>query len=259
MPNRDYAARSRHTGRGTNKIFILVIIILILLSAGLALWGLKATSPVQPITPTKVNAPKNTLPSPPEEIYSYIRDLENREVPLDKNSKLARLTKEQEQLLQQQKEEEKRKQALFEQQAQANTTVVAETPNVTPTTVELAKPKVTEEKRQAELKKQQDIAKREAEQKAQEAKTKSEQENTKAKAQEATKVVTKFGLQCGAFKNRASAENIQARLVMAGHNARIVSSGEWNRIVVGPIGDRAAASRALTNAKSAAECVIVGM
>lgn len=52
---------------------------------------------------------------------------------------------------------------------------------------------------------------------------------------------------------------MQARLVMAGYNARINSNGEWNRVVVGPIGDRAAAASAQSNARSVAECLIVGM
>ena len=46
---------------------------------------------------------------------------------------------------------------------------------------------------------------------------------------------------------------------MAGYNARIVSSGEWNRVFVGPVGDRAAASSAQSNARSVAECLVVGM
>ena len=69
----------------------------------------------------------------------------------------------------------------------------------------------------------------------------------------------RFGLQCGAFKNKAQAENMQARLAMAGFNARISSSSDWNRVFVGPVGDRAAASNAQSNARSVAECVIISM
>lgn len=281
MPNRDYAARKK-TKPSVNKWLILIIVLLLLAVAALALWGLKATAPApaQPNVPSSMNQPKNTLPTPPEEVYSYIRDLENREVPVDKSSKLAQLTKEQEQLLQRQKEEEKRKQELLEQQqlaaqqaAQnqsqpqpANTTetptTVAEQPKVvalTPEELEAKKAKeqklVEEKRKQAELKKQQE-AKKAAEQ-AQKAK---EPEKIVAKpATEAPKVVGKFGLQCGAFKNKAQAENMQARLAMAGYNARINSSGEWNRVVVGPVGDRAAASSAQSNARSVAECLIIGM
>ena len=52
---------------------------------------------------------------------------------------------------------------------------------------------------------------------------------------------------------------MQARLAMSGFNARIVSSGEWNRVFVGPVGDRGAAANAQSNARSVAECLIVTM
>lgn len=258
MPNRDYAVRSKNAGRSVNKMLVLLVVLLLIALGVLSLWALKNNAPIQPTVPTK-STPKNTLPTPPEEVYSYIRDLENREVPVDKSGSSARLTKEQEQLLQQQREEEKRRQELFEQQqAQVNKQITtgAETVVVTTKSDESAK-KTVEEKRQAELKKQQEIAKREAEKKAQEAKV--ERESQKAKAVESTKVVSNFGLQCGSFKNRAQAENMQARLVMSGYHARITHSGEWNRVVVGPIGDRASAARAQANARSVAECIIIGM
>lgn len=320
MPNRDYAARSKKTSKGVNKPLILAIILLLLGVSGLALWGLKSSAPeTVSAAPTQPAPRKNDLPSPPEESYTYIRELENREVPVDKNSKLAQLTKEQELLLQRQKEEEKRKQELLEQQQQALQQAQANAENNAPQQQEVevvaAKPtevqqqqpqkvvaltpeefaakkaqeqKLVEEKRkQAELKKQQEAKKAEqqaqAAQKAKEDQLKADKEKAaelakqekadaakKAKEQPQTKVVAKpateapktvgkFGLQCGAFKNKAQAENMQARLAMAGYNARISSSGDWNRVFVGPIGDRAAASSAQSNARSVAECLIVGM
>lgn len=286
MPNRDYAARKKAKSN-VNKWLILIIVFLLLAIAALALWGLKTATPSSPLpnVPTSNAQPKNTLPTPPEEVYSYIRDLENREVPVDKSSKLAQLTKEQEQLLQRQKEEEKRKQELLEQQQLAeqqaaqtqskpeNTTetvaTVVEPPKVvalTPEELEAKKAKeqkLAEEKRkQAELKKQQEAKKaaEQAQKATEQAQKAKEAEKVVAKpATEAPKVVGKFGLQCGAFKNKAQAENMQARLAMAGYNARINSSGEWNRVVVGPVGDRAAASSAQSNARSVAECLIIGM
>lgn len=289
MPNRDYAVRSR-SKKGGNKVLILAIIILLLMGSGLALWLLKESSPPM-VVPTQTvqtqQQPKSSLPTPPEEVYSYIRDLETREVPVDKNSKLAQLTKEQEQAIQKQKEEQLR----LEQAAQ-NAQVTQQTTQTTPEnsdtaktegqkTVEEQKPqvvaltpeelaekkareqKLAEEKRkQAELKKQQELAKK-AEQ-TKESATTNKQETAKivatAKpASEAPKVAGKFGLQCGAFKNKAQAENMQARLAMAGYNARISSNGEWNRVFVGPVGDRAAASSAQSNARSVAECLIISM
>jgi raw score 15.28 len=69
----------------------------------------------------------------------------------------------------------------------------------------------------------------------------------------------RFGLQCGAFKNRAQAESLQGRLAMAGVNAQIATSEEWNRVRVGPFGSRDAATAAQDKAKSVASCVVIGM
>lgn len=278
MPNRDYAARSKSKKSG-NKLLILIIIALLLLLSGVGLWFLSNKEQPQKAVEVKPAVEhKNELPSKPEEIYSYIRDLETREVPIDKNSKLAQLTKEQEKQILQKQQEEKLK---LEQQAQqvqevapistqdtasvskANaesnaTMIVSKRPELTPEqqAEKVAKEKkAVEERKQAELKKQ-ELAK------------KTEQEKQKAQAKivavakpasEAPKSMGKYGLQCGAFKNKAQAENMQARLAMAGYNARINSSAEWNRVIVGPIGDRAAASAAQSNARSVAECLIVGM
>lgn len=301
MPNRDYAVRSK-SKKGGNKVLILAIIILLLMGSGLALWLLKESSPpvTTPTQAVQTQQPKSSLPTPPEEVYSYIRDLETREVPVDKNSKLAQLTKEQEKAIQKQKEEQLRLEQVA-QNAQTATTVapvaiesetvkvekVSETTETKPQIVALTpeelaakkakEQKLAEEKRkQAELKKQQELAKKTEQAKAEQAKTEqakveptketapAKQETPKivatAKpASEAPKAAGKFGLQCGAFKNKAQAENMQARLAMAGYNARIASNGEWNRVFVGPVGDRAAASSAQSNARSVAECLIIAM
>ena len=65
--------------------------------------------------------------------------------------------------------------------------------------------------------------------------------------------------QCGAFKNRAQAESLQGRLAMAGVNAQIATSEEWNRVRVGPFGSRDAATAAQDKARSVASCVVIGM
>ena len=248
--------------KGMSVSTILSIVIVLFLALGLGLWLLKenATTPttaapnqvaVKPVTQN------TTLPSRPEEVYSYIRDLETREVVTDPNKgqpKSAQLSKEQLAQL-----EEKRKQ---EETARLTT----EQP-VAPSDAEIAakkahEQKLAEEKRkQAELKKQQELAK-----KAEAEKTKEKAEQVKATPAKVEEKPTasqpkagSFGLQCGAFKNKAQAENMQARLAMAGFNARIVSGADWNRVFVGPIGNRTAAATAQSNARSVAECVIVAM
>ena len=46
---------------------------------------------------------------------------------------------------------------------------------------------------------------------------------------------------------------------MAGVNAQIATSEEWNRVRVGPFGSRDAAAAAQDKAKSVASCVVIGM
>ncbi|EMY45470.1 SPOR domain-containing protein [Glaesserella parasuis] len=239
MPNRDYAVRSK-AKKGGNTALILAVIILLLMGSGFVLWFLKESNPTTPIMPTQMapsQQPKSTLPTPPQEVYSYIRDLETREVPVDKNSKLAQLTKEQELAIQKQKEEQQLSQTATSDPV-ANTSTATEQKQEQQQEVSEEKPK------QEQLPKTQEQAKN---------------ITTAKPASEQPKNVGKFGLQCGAFKNKAQAENMQARLAMAGYNARINSNGEWNRVVVGPAGDRAKAMAALSNARSVAECVIIGM
>ncbi len=304
MPQRDYAARSNKK-KGINKSLILGIIIFLLLAGGIGLWVLKENAPAPAIPAVQQNQaipPQGpALPSRPEEVYSYIRDLETREVLTDNSQKsqekLAQLSEEQKQQLENKlKQEEAARLAAEKPQTEVTTTetpadtttateqqpaVVALTPEelAAKKAAEQKAAKLAEEKRkQAELKKQQESAKAPVETaKAVESAASAEQQAKlaaeKAKKAEQTKIVAtaakpsdkptaqagRFGLQCGAFKNKAQAENMQARLAMAGFNARISSSSDWNRVFVGPVGDRAAASNAQSNARSVAECVIISM
>lgn len=282
-------ARSQKN-KGMSLTTRLSIVIAILLISGFVLWILKENAPA-PTTPAPNQvavAPVQgtTLPSRPEEVYSYIRDLETREVIADPNKgmpKSAQLSKEQLKQLEEKRKQEDAARLAAEQPAQpeasSETAEVVEPAQPAPSDAELAAQKAREQKaleekrKQAELKKQQELAKKEAEKaKAEKAKAdqaKAEQVKTEQAKTSAAKVEEKptasqpkpgsFGLQCGAFKNKAQAENMQARLAMAGFNARIVSGADWNRVFVGPVGNRAAAATAQSNARSVAECVIVAM
>lgn len=253
MPHRDYA--SRRSAKGGSKLWVLILIILILLASAVGIWYLSQMKNAQAQnkmskqeTPTKA---KTSLPSRPEEHYSYIRDLETREVPIDPNSKFAQLTKEQEQqILKKQAEKQK----------------LAEQANLA------AQPVLDEATKQAEIRKQQALDQKiESLTKAQQtptqavsstthsAENKTPPQATPVKTAETAKTTGQYGLQCGAFKNKAQAENMQARLAMAGFDARVNSSADWNRVVVGPIGNRAAAVSAQGNAKSVADCLVVSM
>lgn len=275
--------------RGMSVSTILSIVIIILLVSGLGLWIMKENVPTQTIpTPNQVAVkpvPTTTLPSRPEEVYSYIRDLETREVVSDPNKglpKSAQLSKEQLKQLEEKRKQEEAARLAAEQPAQPEVAmetaeVVEPTQPAAPSEAEVAAQKAREQKaleekrKQAELKKQQELAKKEADRakaekaKAEQAKTEQTKTTTVNSAKPEEKQTASqpkpgsFGLQCGAFKNKAQAENMQARLAMAGFNARIVSGADWNRVFVGPVGNRAAAATAQSNARSVAECVIVAM
>ncbi|WHP47680.1 cell division protein FtsN [Mannheimia bovis] len=293
MPQRDYVARSnekksKKTQKESALKKVLILIIGLILGCGIALWLLKANAPA----PTTVSntaqpvqqQPKSQLPSRPEESWSYIRDLETRTVITDNNQtsqeRLAQLTAQQKQQIE---ERRKQEEARLAEQVQQNSTVetpaeitdkatiVTQEPQLSDEALAtkraeeeaLAQKRAEEKRKQAELKKQQEAKKAEQAKLAEE-KTKKEQPakivaSAATPADKAANQAGKFGLQCGAFKNKAQAENMQARLAMAGFNARIASSADWNRVFVGPVGDRAATSRAQSNARSVAECVIVAM
>ena len=250
MPKRDYAVRSKSKKSG--KIVIISAILILLIGSAIGLWFLNASGSkdITKSNEVKANKTQIVLPSRPEETYSYIRDLETREVPIDKNSKYARLSKTQEQEILKQQELEKQK---------LNKLSVSESLNVV--NVEQLEPDIVSKAKTAESNSVQEKVTKGQEQ------PKIEQKSTQAKvsssdksgAEKAKVSNAKYGLQCGAFKNKAQAENMQARLAMAGYNARISSNGDWNRVFVGPIGDRAAASAAQSNARSVAECLVIGM
>ncbi|HDL5698248.1 TPA: cell division protein FtsN [Mannheimia haemolytica] len=291
MPQRDYVARSnekksKKNQKESNVKKILMLIIGLILLCAIGLWFLKSSAPT-PIVPTTTQPSnpqaKSELPSRPEETWSYIRDLETRTVITDNSQtsqeRLAQLTAEQKQQIEERRKQEEARLATEQAQQKPTTDLSAtesapKTVEVTPLTDEelaakkaqeqaLAQKQAEEKRRQAELKKQQEAKKAEQAKLAEE-KAKKEQPakivaSAATPADKAANQAGKFGLQCGAFKNKAQAENMQARLAMAGFNARIASSADWNRVFVGPIGDRAATSRAQSNARSVAECVIVAM
>ena len=262
--------------KGMSVSTILSIVIVLFLALGLGLWLLKENAP----TPTtaapnqvavKPVTQNTTLPSRPEEVYSYIRDLETREVVTDPNKgqpKSAQLSKEQLAQLEEKRKQEETARLTTEQPAAAEQPaepeIIAEQP-VAPSDAEIAAQKAREQKlaeekrKQAELKKQQELAKKAEAEKAKAEQVKATPAKVEEKPTASQPKAGSFGLQFGAFKNKAQAENMQARLAMAGFNARIVSGADWNRVFVGPIGNRTAAATAQSNARSVAECVIVAM
>ena len=262
MAHRDFAARrgsnnKKKTKKNKNILIILALVIVLAFGVGLYLLKNKNSETVvqQVATQQEKTQPKSVLPNRPEEVWSYIKALETRTVPVDNKptsvEQNMRLTEEQRQVLvqmekEQQAAEEARK--LAEQQ-RAVETVKAQQVQAAPKVEQAKKPEaVKTETVQPESTQKQEQPKIETTKKVEQPKTTDNLNGGK-----------KFGLQCGAFKNRAQAENLQGRLSMTGLNAQVQVNGEWNRVRVGGFASRDAAVQAQSKAKSVADCVVIGM
>ncbi|WP_118813516.1 cell division protein FtsN [Haemophilus haemolyticus] len=262
MAHRDFAARrgsnnKKKTKKNKNILIILALVIVLAFGVGLYLLKNKNSETVvqQAATQQEKTQPKSVLPNRPEEVWSYIKALETRTVPVDNKptsvEQNMRLTEEQRQVLvqmekEQQAAEEARK--LAEQQ-RAVETAKAQQVQAAPKVEQAKKPEaVKTETVKSEPVKKQEQPKIETAKKVEQPKTADNPNGGK-----------KFGLQCGAFKNRAQAENMQGRLAMTGLNAQVQVNGEWNRVRVGGFASRDAAVQAQSKAKSVADCVVIGM
>ena len=283
MAHRDFAGRSgsknnkKKAKKGFNRNTLIVLALVAVLGFGLGLYFLKSKTP-EPVVTTNVQPekpqPKSVLPNRPEEVWHYIKELETRTVPVDNNpssvEKNMRLTEEQRQVLiqmekeQKAAEEAKKLEAQRKEQEAANAEKAAAQAQQAQS-AQTAQTQPAQQTAKPEAKKPESVKKPEPPKKAEVVKAepvKTEQPK-KAEPKPAEQQVQaggkKFGLQCGAFKNRAQAESLQGRLAMAGVNAQIATSEEWNRVRVGPFGSRDAAAAAQDKAKSVASCVVIGM
>jgi cell division protein ftsN len=282
VAHRDFAGRSgsknnkKKAKKRFNRNTLIGLALVAVLGFGLGLYFLKSKTP-EPVVTTTVQPekpqPKSVLPNRPEEVWHYIKELETRTVPVDNNpssvEKNMRLTEEQRQVLiqmekeQKAAEEAKKLEAQRKEQEATNAEKEAaqaqQTQSSQITQVQQAQQTAKPEAKKPEPPKKAEVVKAEPV-KTEPAKT---EQPKKAEPKPAEQQVQaggkKFGLQCGAFKNRAQAESLQGRLAMAGVNAQIATSEEWNRVRVGPFGSRDAATAAQDKAKSVASCVVIGM
>ena len=274
MAHRDFVARRGvNKKKGKNKNILIGMMIAVVFAFCIGLYFLKNKTEekvVKEIIPqTEKTQPKSILPNRPEEVWSYIKALETRTVPVDDKpssvEKNMRLTEEQRQvLIQMEKDQKAAEEArkLAEQQAAQESTKVD---NLSKSTVvQQSSPAKTEQVKKVETVKI-DTLSTEAEKKAKQAKLDTAKKVESIKTVESVKTTEnensnkKFGLQCGAFKNRAQAENLQGRLAMTGLNAQVQVNGEWNRVRIGNFANRDAAMQAQSKAKSVADCVVIGM
>ncbi|MBN6710291.1 SPOR domain-containing protein [Haemophilus haemoglobinophilus] len=243
MVARDYGTRvnskKKKQPKGQHKILLLSLIVIVIAGFIAGLYFLKTKTKTTVQVPVKMEKPKSVLPTPPEEVWSYIKALETRTVPVDNNAKSLekdmRLSEEQKKILLEMEKEQKAAEQAKAKQSEENKKIEEDKLQNTSTMMDKSKTEIVSAKS-----------------------TQIVQPSTQKKANVSSSE-KKFGLQCGAFKNRAQAENMQARLSMAGFNARINSSENWNRVFVGPIGDRNATKATLDKAKSIGNCVIIGM
>lgn len=275
MAHRDFAGRSgsknnkKKAKKRFNRNTLISLALVAVLGFGLGLYFLKSKTP-EPVVTTTVQPekpqPKSVLPNRPEEVWHYIKELETRTVPVDNNpssvEKNMRLTEEQRQVLiqmekeQKAAEEAKKLEAQRKEQEAANAEkAAAQAQQTQPAQTVQAQPTQPQQTAKTEVKKLEPVKKTEPVKKPEPPK-KAEPKPAEQQVQAGGK---KFGLQCGAFKNRAQAESLQGRLAMAGVNAQIATSEEWNRVRVGPFGSRDAATAAQDKAKSVASCVVIGM
>lgn len=256
MAHRDFAARrssnnkKKNKKKNTNVLIFLALFIVLVFVVGLYLLKNQNSkvSMQQAITQQEKDQPKSVLPNRPEEVWSYIKALETRTVPVDNNpasvEQNMRLTEEQRQVLiqierDQKAADEARKLAEQQRIEDATRTQSKKTEDMKNTEAEIVK---------LESIKKQDSQKIESAKKVEQIKTVNNVRDSK-----------KFGLQCGAFKNRAQAENLQGRLQMTGLNAQIQTNGEWNRVRVVSFDTRELAVQAQSRAKTVTDCVVIGM
>lgn len=262
MAHRDFVARrGANKKKGKNNNILIGVTLVLVLSFGVGLYFLKTKTSEQVIQsvvkqPEKTQ-PKSVLPNRPEEVWSYIKALETRTVPVDDKpatiEQNMRLTEEQRQVLAQMEKEQKAAEEarkLAEQQRAQEATKAEEMAKIQ------ASQKVEQVKKVEAIKSE---TTKEVSKKIEQAKIETAKKAEPPKATESAAGGKKFGLQCGAFKNRAQAENLQGRLAMSGFNAQVTTSAEWNRVRVGGFATRDAAVQAQSKAKSVADCVVIGM
>ena len=219
MAHRDFAGRngSKNNKKKAQKSFnrntLIGLALVAVLGFGLGLYFLKSKTP-EPVVTTNVQPekpqPKSVLPSRPEEVWHYIKELETRTVPVDNNpssvEKNMRLTEEQRQVLIQMEKEQKAAEEAKKLEAQRKEQEATNAEKVAPQTQQVQPPQQTakpETKKPEPVKKPEPPKKVEVV-KAEPAKTepaKAEQPK-KAEPKPAEQQVQaggkKFGLQCGA-------------------------------------------------------------
>ncbi|AIU90151.1 cell division protein FtsN [Pectobacterium odoriferum] len=213
-----------------------------------------------PVLPHQNAGKGNGLPPKPEERWRYIKELENRQLGVTTPTEPSaggeiqspvQLTAEQRQLLEQMQSDMRRQptqlsEVPYNDQTQVPRSQVA----IKPPTQPMQQPPVvtTQPATRAPAVAQttpvvpkQEIPKQEA----------PKQQPVKQPEAPKAEKTQRWAIQCGSFKTMDPAESVRAQLAFAGIESRITSSGGWNRIMLGPYNNRAAADSMLQRLKGA--------
>lgn len=220
-------------------MIVLATTVLVVFAAGLYLIT-QHKPEVSPDTPDHSTKSGNGLPPKPEERWTYIKELENRQVTNSENSVVTtpgispqvNLTPEQRQLLEQMQADMRQQPTQLAEVASNATSrdggtrpaaVQQQTTNTQATTTPLKKseqtlpPTVTPSTTQ-----------------------------TTAQAQN-----QRWTIQCGSFKTLEQAESVKVSLAFAGFESKISPSGSWNRVVLGSYSNKDNADKTLQRLKGA--------
>lgn len=207
-----------------------------------------------PVLPHQNAAGKGSgLPPKPEERWRYIKELENRQLGVTSPTEPSaggeiqspvQLTDEQRQLLEQMQSDMRRQptqlsEVPYNDQTQVPRTQVTITPPTPQAPATTTSPPATRPAATATPAAPKQETAQQAPIKPSPA-PKQEQEKTQ-----------RWVVQCGSFKTMEPAESVRAQLAFAGIESRITSNGGWNRIMLGPYNNRAAADSMLQRLKSA--------
>lgn len=226
----------------SKTMIALAVAVLVTFAGGL--YFIAHNKPAEsPVLPHQNTGKGNGLPPKPEERWRYIKELENRQLgvsaPTEPSSgggiqSPAQLTDEQRQLLEQMQSDMRRQptqlsEVPYNDQTQIPRSQVTikppeQTRTITPppaTRTPVAVAPKPETPKQEAVK---------------------QPEPAKEKPQ-------RWMVQCGSFKSMDPAESVRAQLAFAGIESRITSNGGWNRIILGPYNNRAAADKMLQRLK----------
>ncbi len=213
-----------------------------------------------PVLPHQNAGKGNGLPPKPEERWRYIKELENRQLGVTTPTEPSaggeiqspvQLTDEQRQLLEQMQSDMRRQptqlsEVPYNDQTQVPRSQVTIKP---PTQSMQQQPVVTTQPttrapvvtQTAPVVPRQEAPKQEA----------PKQQPVKQPEAPKAEKVQRWAIQCGSFKTMDPAESVRAQLAFAGIESRITSNGGWNRIMLGPYNNRAAADSMLQRLKGA--------